>query len=428
MAIHLLSARSVQTAMPGDHSDGGGLFLHISSNGASWFFRYTGPDGRRREMGLGRVERSTLATCGNALTQARRDCERQRLLIASGVDPIDKRKADRNLAKAEVAKIKQAALAQRTTLARVARKYHEEVIDPSRTFKHAAQWISSLELNIPPAIWNSPIEQITPAALLEALAAVQLRVPETASRVRQRLEKIFDDAIFHNLCSTNPAKIIRHKLAERPSGKSNGPFKALPFPEVPAFIQSLRRQPGTAARALEFAILCAARTDEVLKCTPEEIDEKLGVWRVPGQRMKGREDHTVFLSPRALAIALEMKQFKQPYLFPSPMNPEKAMSSMAMLTVLKRMKYSERTTVHGLCRASFSTWTNDLGIARPDVIEAALAHREQDKVRRSYNRAQFNVERRNLLLAWEAFCDGQEIQPVETSALPANAFAVRAVA
>lgn len=104
------------------------------------------------------------------------------------------------------------------------------------------------------------------------------------------------------------------------------------------------------------------------------------------------------------------------------------MSSMAMLTVLKRMKYSERTTVHGLCRASFSTWANDLGIARPDVIEAALAHREQDKVRRSYNRAQFNVERRNLLLAWEAFCDGQEIQPAETAALPANAFAVRAVA
>ena len=91
---------------------------------------------------------------------------------------------------------------------------------------------------------------------------------------------------------------------------------------------------------MEFAILCAARTDEVLKCTPEEIDEKLGVWRVPGQRMKGREDHTVFLSPRALVIALEMKQLKQPYLFPSPMNPEKAMSSMAMLTVLKRMKFA----------------------------------------------------------------------------------------
>jgi integrase len=270
---------------------------------------------------------------------------------------------------------------------------------------------------------------ITPAQLLEALAGVQLRVPETASRVRQRLEKIFDDAIFHDLCTINPAKIIRHKLAERPAGESKGPFKALPFTEVPAFIKLLRLQLGTAARALEFAILCAARTDEVLKCTTEEIDDQTGIWRVPGQRMKGREDHTVFLSPRALEIVVQMKQLNGAYLFPSPMNLEKPMSNMAMLTVLKRMKYSDQTTVHGICRASFSTWANDLGIARPDVIEAALAHREQDKVRRSYNRAQFNVERRNLLLAWAAYCNGEEVQlPGITPVPPANSFSLRAVA
>jgi integrase len=429
MAIHILSARSVQTAAPGDHSDGGGLFLHVGQNGVSWFFRYTGPDGRRREMGLGGVERATLATCGNALTQVRRDCERQRALLAQGIDPIDKRKADKNNARAEAQRIKEAEIAQRTTLARVARRYHEQVIEPSRTTKHAAQWIASVEQNVPRNLWNSPIDQITPAQLLEALAGVQLRVPETASRVRQRLEKIFDDAIFHELCTLNPAKIIRHKLAERPSGQSAGPFKALPFPEVPLFMQRLREHLGTAARALEFAILCAARTDEVLKCTADEIEEQTGIWRVPGKRMKGREDHTVFLSPRAMEIVMQMKQLNGTYLFPSPMNQEKPMSNMAMLTVLKRMKYSDQTTVHGICRASFSTWANDLGIARPDVIEAALAHREQDKVRRSYNRAQFNVERRNLLLAWAAYCNGEEVQASGTTTLlPANSFTLRAVA
>jgi hypothetical protein len=113
-------------------------------------------------MGLGGVERVNLATCGSALTQARRDCERQRALIAQGIDPIDKRKADRNRARAEVLKIKQAELAQRTTLARVARKYHEQVIEPSRTNKHSAQWIASVEQNIPRNLWNSPSDQITP--------------------------------------------------------------------------------------------------------------------------------------------------------------------------------------------------------------------------------------------------------------------------
>ena len=127
--------------------------------------------------------------------------------------------------------------------------------------------------------------------------------------------------------------------------------------------------------------------------------------------MKGGEDHDVYLTPRALEIIENMRELQgSPWVFPSVTNREKPMSNMAMLVLLNRMGMEKETTVHGLCRASFSTWANDLGIARPDVIEACLAHREADKVRSAYNRASFTAERRQLLLAWAAFCDGQEVQ------------------
>jgi hypothetical protein len=119
-------------------------------------------------------------------------------------------------------------------------------------------------------------------------------------------------------------------------------------------------------------------------------------------------DHTVYLSPRALAILAQMRAIGSANLFPSPMNPQKPLSSMGMLTLLDRMQYRDRTTVHGLCRASFSTWANDSDIARPDVIEACLAHREADRVRAAYNWAGFHAERAALLRAWADFCDGRE--------------------
>jgi hypothetical protein len=223
MAMHLLSARQVHTATSGDHPDGGGLFLRSTPKGSSWVLRYTAPDGRRREMGLGTAERSTLAASGAAIVQARRDADRQRALLADGVDPISKRAGDRDAAKAATEAAKAGAKGEQATLARVARKYHEQVIEPRRTTKHSAQWIASLELNVPHVLWHRPIDKIEPPALLEVLAALQLRVQDTASRVRQRLEAVFDDAQFHKLCTTNPAAIVRRKLAERAVGRERQP-------------------------------------------------------------------------------------------------------------------------------------------------------------------------------------------------------------
>jgi integrase len=245
-------------------------------------------------MGFGRAIRDTLAAAGQSAANARNMAERARALIAKGIDPIEQRDADREAARTKAEGAKAEVKADRTTLARVARAYHEKSVEPRRTTKHAAQWIASLEQGVPPAIWHKPIADVTPHELLDALGKLQARVPETASRVRQRLEVVFDDAIFHRHCTENPARIIKRKLAELPKGRTKGQFAALPYIEGPAFTEKLRTQPGIAARALEFALLRAARTGEVIGATWGELDLHAGVWRVRGERMKGSEDHTVF--------------------------------------------------------------------------------------------------------------------------------------
>ena len=274
--------------------------------------------------------------------------------------------------------------------------------------KYSEVWIRSLECHVPPAIWNKPVAEIGAVELFEALAKVKRTLPQTANRVRRRLAAAFDDAIFFGHCTVNPAGAIRRKLTEVAAGKESANLRALPYDQVPAFVAELRKQQGIAARCLEFALLTAARTAEVLGATWNEIDERAGVWTIQGARMKGGDDHTVYLSRRALAIRMEMRAIGSGYVFPSPMNVEKPLSNMGMLTLLDRIQYRERTTVHGVCRASFSTWANDNGIARPDVIEACLAHREADKVRAAYNRTSFHAERAALLRAWADFCDGRE--------------------
>jgi integrase len=300
----------------------------------------------------------------------------------------------------------------------VARDYHARVIEPNRTPKHAAQWIASIEgpAGDEPhperaklsALLDRPITSITGPELLDAVTDLQAAVPETASRVRQRLEAIFDDAEFRGMCSGNPARAIRRKLRETKARRERGSFAALPFADVPAFVKALRQQNGTAARALEFAVLTAARTGEVLGATWAEIDAQAGIWRVPAARMKGGEEHVVYLSARALEVIEPLRGLGSEYVFPSPADNRKPLSNMSMLTLLRRMDANKRTTVHGLCRASFSTWANETAAARPDVIEACLAHREGDRIRSAYNRAQFAVERRNLLTRWTDYCDGKQ--------------------
>jgi integrase len=407
--LHQLTVREILAATEGDLSDGGGLILRIRGQSASWVLRYTAATGKRREMGLGVARLGSNAQAGDSVTTARDLARDARDLLQRGVDPIDERDGRRAAAQALEQATKAEKKRERTTLARASRDYHERVIEPSRTDKHSAQWIASLEHHVPVEIWHAPIDSVTPPALLAALSGVraladsEARVPETLQRVRQRLDAVFEDAIFHGLCTTNPAAAIKRKMAETQVKRERGQFAALPYREASAFMAQLRDQQGIAARCLELAMLTTARTGEVLGATWPEFDLTAGVWLVPGERMKGGEAHTVHLVPRAIEILEAQQKLGTTYVFPSPVLDDSPLSNMGMLTLLKRMKMQDQTTVHGLCRATFSTWANETGAARADVIEACLAHREADKIRAAYNRAQFMQERRALLEAWAEY-------------------------
>ena len=408
-ALHLLSVRELQSAGEGDHSDGGGLLLRVRGESASWVLRYTASTGRRREMGLGIVRRDNPKQTGDSLTAARELAHVAREQLKRGVDPIDdrerRREADRSAEQAK--KVDKAR--ERLTLARAARDYHERVIEPRLTSKHAAQWINSLEHHVPAETWHKSIADIGAPELLAALSGVRAladagtRVPETLSRVRQRLDAVFEDAVFHGRCTSNPAAAIRRKMRETLPSKKAGQFAALPYREMPEFMARLRNAEGLAARSLEFALHTASRTSEVLFAEWSEFDLDAAAWTIPGERMKAGEPHTVYLSPRAVEILNAHRGLSERYVFPSTMLEDGPQSNMAMLAVLNRIGMRDRTTVHGVCRATFSTWANETGAARPDVIEACLAHREADKVKAAYNRADFSEERRSLLLAWANF-------------------------
>jgi integrase len=272
--------------------------------------------------------------------------------------------------------------------------------------KLSADWINSLENHLPAALWHKPISDITRPELLEFLRDIQERMADTGQRVRRRLDEVFEEAIEEGLVILNPVAMLRTKLRREHKPRRCTPHRALGYREVPTFVGQLRQQQNIAARCLEFTILTASRTGESIGAKWSEFDLDAAQWTVPGDRMKGGEPHAVHLSERSLAILAKMRALESPFFFPSVRDPSRPLSNMAMLALLKRMKRSD-ITVHGF-RATFSTWANETAAARPDVIEACLAHREGDKIRATYNRAQFAGERRVLLEAWAAYLDERE--------------------
>lgn len=244
--LHLLSAREVLHAGEGDHGDGGGLLLRVRAAHASaaWVFRYTSPTGRRREMGFGAAYRSNAAQAGQSLTAVRDLAHKAREQLRGAVDPIDAR-GDAKAAALEVEQTRKAESQRaRWTLARCARDYHERVIEPTRTDKHGAQWIASLENHIPATLWHKPMDTIGPPELLAALTGITPhkrarnmpsgeRLAETIQRIRQRLDAVFEDAIFYRRCSANPAAAVRRKLREAMPTTSASNFAALPYAVAP---------------------------------------------------------------------------------------------------------------------------------------------------------------------------------------------------
>ncbi|MDR2243799.1 MAG: tyrosine-type recombinase/integrase [Burkholderiales bacterium] len=380
-----LTAAACKKLGDGKHSDGDGLYLIVRGEHRSWVFRYS-INGKKRDIGLGKLSLVGLA-------EARRAAADTRAKVRQGVDPLVEKKIERvpPVKKLEGSDAKKSLLA-------ITRKYHARFVEPVRTTKHARQWIRSVEQHVACKVLEKQIDRVQAGELLDSLQPLYSEIPETARRVRQRLEAVFDYAMLHGLATTNPASAITRSLRQR---RNNKHFRALPYAEIPAFFKTVHECPAMSARSLEFLLLTAARTEEILSARWSEVSGN--VWLVPHERMKMPEPHVVHLSDHAAAVLDKVRGFSDVWVFPGAKGEQQ--SNMAMLTLLSRLGWREKTTVHGL-RASFSTWANETGVARPDVVEACLAHSEDDRVRRAYNRAAFIAERRRLLAAWALYCAG----------------------
>jgi integrase len=293
---HMLSARQVQVAREGDTYDGEGLILRVQGRRASWVLRYRVASGKRRELGLGGVERGSIGAAGASLTGARELADEARDQLKRGVDPIDARRAERKAEWEAAVRKRGQAVAAATTLRSYAKAYHERHVEPLRTFKHGQQWINSIEQHVPAALLDATLDRITALDLLDGLVPILRKVPETGARIYQRLAAVFDAAVIDGLRPDNPATPIRRELRKRAGRRRRDNFPSMPYRQVPAFAKRLRAAPGNSARCLEFAILTAARTSETLTAQWTEFDWQAQTWTVPAAKMKCRERHVVFLN------------------------------------------------------------------------------------------------------------------------------------
>ena len=340
-----------------------------------------------------------------SLREARDKADAARQLLRHGVDPLGERQALKVEARIE-AQTADTASGAGQSLRRFARAYHADIEDHFANRKAAAQWISTLENHVFPTLGDKALASVTAADLLDLLRPLYRTKTATARRIRQELEAVYDEAIVRELVAVNPAAKVRATLRKslRANGGASGRtghHRALPYGDLPELLKRVRKLPGTAARAFEFATLTAARTSEVLGMRWDELSRDGKTWTVPGERMKARQEHVVALSPQARAVLQRVRGLSQTWVFPSPVR-DAPLSNMAMLILLRRLKVDDVTTVHGM-RTAFSSWANEKNHARPDVIEAALAHREADLVRAAYNRAEFQQERAQLLAKWGTY-------------------------
>jgi integrase len=421
-SIHRLSDRGVKAAKPGMHCDGGGLYLQVTEGVAdekgdrrvrrSWLFRFatgevkTSRSGKprpvERAMGLGSFPDISLAEARQKAADARRQRDQR-------IDPIETRIAER--ASAALAR------ARGQTFDQCRDAYIAAHRAGWRNAKHGAQWISTLDTYVTPVFGKLPVQAIDTALVMKVLeqevcdqpdkpgSALWAARPETASRLRGRIECILDWAKVRGYRQgENPALWrghLDHLLPARGKVRKVKHHAAMPFIEVAAFMTQLRSRSAVAARALEFTILTAARTGEVLGARWHEIDLAAKVWTVPADRMKGGREHRVPLSAAVVAVIERMQDIRaNDYVFPGDRRSQ--LSNMAMDMLLRRMDHD--VTVHGF-RSSFRDWAAERTNFAREVAEAALAHVIGDKVEAAYRRGDMFDKRRRLMTAWADFCD-----------------------
>jgi len=232
---HMLSARQVQVAREGDTHDDEGLILRVQKRAASWVLRYRVASGKRRELGLGAADRSNIETAGASLTGARELADEARDQLKRGIDPIDAKRAERKAEWDAAMKERGQAAATATTLRNYAKAYHQKHVGPLRTFKHGRQWINSIEQHVPAVLLDATLDRITALDLLDGLVPILREVPETGSRIYQRLATIFDAAVIDRLRPDNPATPIRRELRKRAGSRRRDNFPSMPYQQVPAY-------------------------------------------------------------------------------------------------------------------------------------------------------------------------------------------------
>lgn len=384
----------VRDAKPGATADGDGLYLKITPGGsASWQYRYQ-INGKRRMMGLGAVSGVTLA-------QAREKASVARAEVRKGVDPLDTRQADEN-----------AARARRATFAGIAAEYIADHRPAWRNAKHGQQWENTLATYAFPVIGAKPPEEITTEHVLQILKPIWLAKPETASRVRNRIELVIDAARAQGLSTApNPAAWRGHldKLLPKRSKTSKGHHAAMDCRDLPAFFRRLSAERSSiSARALAFTILTACRTSEVLNARHEEFDIEHGLWTVPAERMKAGRPHRVPLSDAALAI-IEGAGETSGYVFRTSYkrgisDEPRPLSGMSMAMCLRKLGHPE-LTVHGF-RSTFRDWAAEETHYPNIVAEQALAHTVGSAVEAAYRRGDLLEKRRALMADWADYCTG----------------------
>lgn len=381
-----LTARKVKTAQPGRHGDGRGLFLYVKPSGArSWVLRYQ-VQGRRRDLGLGSYPDVTLAMARDRATAARR-------LIVEGEDPIAKKQ------QTKAKTFEEAAL---------------ELIVSKRSgwknAKHAAQWTSTLETYVFPKIGQIQVGKVETADIISSLTPIWSEKPETANRVRQRIEAVLDYATALGIrIGDNPARWrghLDHLLPKPTKVRAIKHHPALPHAAIANFMSDLGTRSGVAARALGFTILTAARSGETRWATWAEIDLDATLWTIPAERMKAGKEHRVPLTDAAIEF-LGTRRDDTVLAFESESKPGRPISDMSMTAVLRRMARND-ITVHGF-RSTFRDWAGETTGFPREVIEAALAHGIKDKAEAAYARSDLFDKRRDLMEAWASVAMKREL-------------------
>jgi integrase len=404
-----LTPLAIKNAKPGRHADGGGLHLLVKETGArSWVYRFM-LKGKSRDIGLGAAGQG-----GISLADARTARDALRLKVKAGIDPLEERQREA----AEAIAAAQAANVAGISFKHVAEAHIKANEGSWRNAKHRQQWRNTLATYVYPVIGDLPVAEIGTAHVLQIVEPLWQAKPETASRVRGRIETLLDAAKARGYREgENPARWRGHIAQILPARAklSRGHHKAMPYADLPEFMAALRAREAMAALALEFVILTATRTSEVLGATWGEVDLGKAIWTIPAARMKAGREHRVPLPPRAIEILETTKPLGKNWLFPSDRGGK--LSGMAMSMLLRRMELD--CTVHGF-RSTFRDWSAECTGYAHEVCEMALAHSIGNKAEAAYRRGDLFDKRRRLMADWATYCAsegaaGAKITPIRAA-------------